>query len=269
MSLAPAAGILLAALLIEPLVGYPDRLFRVAGHPVSWIGAAIGLLDRKLNRPALPDGARQARGAGAIAVIVVATAVVGGAAQIAWLGLPLAVTLLAQRSLADHVAAVGQGLAREGLAGGRAAVGHIVGRNPAFLDEAGVARAAIESLAENFSDGVVAPALWCALLGLPGMLAYKAINTADSMIGHRTPATRRVRLGIGAAGRPGQPAGGAAGRPVHRPGGRAAPRCLGAAGVADDAARRAPAPLTKRRLAGGGDGRGARAKVERAAGLRS
>jgi adenosylcobinamide-phosphate synthase len=112
-----------------------------------------------------------------------------------WLGRWLALlvlalaasTLLAQRSLHDHVAAVAEGLEREGLAGGRAAVSRIVGRNPERLDEAGVVRAAIESLAENFSDGVVAPAFWGALLGLPGMAAYKAANTADSMIGHRTP----------------------------------------------------------------------------------
>ncbi len=105
-------------------------------------------------------------------------------------------TLLASRSLAAHVRAVGDALAC-GLPEGRAAVAHIVGRDPASLDAAGVARAAIESLAENFSDGVVAPALWCALLGLPGIVLYKAINTADSMIGHRT--TRHAAFGWAAA----------------------------------------------------------------------
>jgi adenosylcobinamide-phosphate synthase len=108
-----------------------------------------------------------------------------------WLGIGvLAVagsSLLAQRSLHDHVAAVAVGLETAGLTGGRAAVSRIVGRNPERLDEAGVVRAAIESLAENFSDGVVAPVFWGAVLGLPGMAAYKAVNTADSMIGHRTP----------------------------------------------------------------------------------
>src|SRR5207249_1175220 len=94
--------------------------------------------------------------------------------------------LLAQRSLHDFVGAVGRGLENEGLAGGRRAVAHIVGRNPEGLDEAGVSRAAIESLAENFSDGVVAPAMWLLIGGLPGIVAYKAINTADSMIGHIT-----------------------------------------------------------------------------------
>jgi adenosylcobinamide-phosphate synthase len=99
----------------------------------------------------------------------------------------LAGTLLAQRSLWRHVADVAEALERDGLGGGRRAVSRIVGRNPDSLDESAVVRAAIESLAENFSDGVVAPALWCSACGLPGIAAYKAVNTADSMIGHRTP----------------------------------------------------------------------------------
>jgi adenosylcobinamide-phosphate synthase len=98
----------------------------------------------------------------------------------------LASTLLAQRSLDAHVLAVAKGLETEGLLGGRTAVAHIVGRDTKSLDEAAVCRAAIESLAENFSDGVVAPLFWMVVLGLPGVLAYKAVNTADSMIGHRT-----------------------------------------------------------------------------------
>ncbi len=109
----------------------------------------------------------------------------------------LASTLLAQRSLFTHVRAVADGLARDGLPGGRAAVSQIVGRNPASLDEAGVVRAAIESLAENFSDGVVAPAFWCGIGGLPGIVFYKAVNTADSMIGHRTE--RHAAFGWAAA----------------------------------------------------------------------
>ena len=96
-------------------------------------------------------------------------------------------TLSAQRSLLLHVRAVLRGLTLHGVEGGRAAVSMIVGRDTVSLDQAGVARAAIESLAENFSDGVVAPLLWCALLGLPGLVFYKAVNTADSMIGHLTP----------------------------------------------------------------------------------
>ena len=94
---------------------------------------------------------------------------------------------LAQRSLYDHVARVRDAFATGGLAAARRAVSMIVGRDPDSLDEAGVCRAAIESCAENFSDGVVAPAFWFALFGLPGLIAYKAVNTADSMIGHRNP----------------------------------------------------------------------------------
>ncbi len=109
----------------------------------------------------------------------------------------IASTLLAQRSLHDHVAQVATALDQHGLDAGRAAVSHIVGRDPQSLDEAGVARAAIESLAENFSDGVVAPAFWLAVAGLAGGAAYKAINTADSMIGHRTP--RYAAFGFAAA----------------------------------------------------------------------
>jgi adenosylcobinamide-phosphate synthase len=109
----------------------------------------------------------------------------------------VASTLMAQRSLYDHVARVADALDRDGLAAGRTAVAHIVGRDPDRLDAAGVARAAIESLAENFSDGVVAPALWLIVGGLAGGAVYKAINTADSMIGHRTP--RHQAFGWGAA----------------------------------------------------------------------
>lgn len=94
--------------------------------------------------------------------------------------------MIAQRDLADHVRAVADGLAKDGLAGGRRAVARIVGRDPDSLDEPGICRAAIESLAENFADGVVGPAIWYAVLGLPGLFAYKALNTADSMIGHKT-----------------------------------------------------------------------------------
>jgi len=189
--------LLLGALLLEAVVGYPDALYRRIGHPVSWIGAAIDRLDRGLNRPALSAGRRRANGVLATGVLVVLSLLAGELLSRAWLSLPVAASLLAQRSLASHVAAVAAALRGGGLAAGRAAVAHIVGRNPEHLDEAAVARAAIESLAENFSDGVVAPALWCGLLGLPGILAYKAINTADSMIGHRT--ARHAAFGWAAA----------------------------------------------------------------------
>jgi len=200
-----AVALTFLALLIELIVGYPDWLVRAIGHPVTWMGRLIGALDKAWNREG--DHARRRRLMGVLAVLVVA--VVAGllafAAQRTLLALPfglvgaalLASTLLAQRSLHRHVAAVATALERDGLAASRAAVAHIVGRDTAALDEAGVARAAIESLAENFSDGVVAPALWMAVAGLPGTTVYKAINTADSMIGHRTP--RHAAFGWAAA----------------------------------------------------------------------
>jgi adenosylcobinamide-phosphate synthase len=202
LSLANPA-LIAVALLLDAAFGYPDRLYRTIRHPVVWAGALIAWLDRRLNTPPAGRGA----GVAALAVLLVAAGAPAWAVQ-AWLlaALPrwlavavlgvLAASLVAQRSLYAHVRAVARGL-RGGLAEGRAAVAHIVGRNPASLDAAGVARAAIESLAENFSDGVVAPALWGALLGLPGIALYKAINTADSMIGHRTP--RHAAFGWAAA----------------------------------------------------------------------
>jgi len=189
-----AAPLALLALLIELMVGYPDRLTRTIGHPVTWMGRLIGALDRRLNRDtASPEARRQA---GAVAILVL-IAVVGGVAFLveqSLLLLPfgfiavgiLCGTLLAQQSLFFHVAGVADALAEGGVAAGREAVAEIVGRDTADLDEAGIARAAIESLAENFSDGVVAPVFWMVIAGLPGAAVYKAINTADSMIGHRT-----------------------------------------------------------------------------------
>jgi adenosylcobinamide-phosphate synthase len=181
----------LLAMLIELCVGYPQALLGVIGHPVTWIGRLIAATDRALNR----EG--NGRASGVIAVLI-QLGVVGAIAFIVQhelFSLPfglaalavIASTLIAQRSLYQHVANVAIALDKEGVNGGRAAVSHIVGRDTAQLDEAGVARAAIESLAENFSDGIVAPVLWMVVAGLPGAALYKAINTADSMIGHRTP----------------------------------------------------------------------------------
>jgi adenosylcobinamide-phosphate synthase len=178
-------------MLVELCLGYPERLFGAIGHPVSWIGRLIGGLDRWLNR----EPAR--RGAGLVAVLIL-LGVVGAVAIVIeheLLRIPfgvlavglLAGTLVAQRSLHGHVADVAAALEKEGAAAGRIAVARIVGRDTEGLDAAGVARAAIESLAENFSDAVVAPVLWMVIAGLPGAALYKAINTADSMIGHRTP----------------------------------------------------------------------------------
>ncbi len=183
----------MSALLVEALVGYPAWLYRACGHPVTWMGALLGWLEARLNGPEASFAARRARGVLAWAILLGATALVGVPLQLALSGSAfglvvlalLAASLPAQRSLYVHVRAVAEGLEREGLAGGRGAVAMIVGRNTAVLDEAGVVRAAIESLAENFSDGIVAPAFWLAVGGLPGGALYKAANTADSMIGHR------------------------------------------------------------------------------------
>jgi adenosylcobinamide-phosphate synthase len=194
-----------AALLIEAAVGYPAAVYRAIGHPVTWIGALIAGLDRRLNTESQSNRSRRMRGLVALIVVVTVAATAAYALRRAlafgWFGdgllILIATSLLAQRSLHDHVRAVAEALERNGLAAGRAAVSMIVGRDPDELDEAGVARAAIESLAENFSDGVVAPAFWMALAGLPGAAVYKAVNTADSMIGHRTP--RHAAFGWAAA----------------------------------------------------------------------
>jgi adenosylcobinamide-phosphate synthase len=185
----------LAALLVEAAIGYPAFIYRAIGHPVTWMGALLAGLETRLNRPTAPDTQRRALGSLTLAMLLVAAAGTALALdRISSLGpigvgvLILATTsLLAQRSLYAHVRAVADALEKDGLEAGRGAVSMIVGRNPNRLDEAGVARAAIESLAENFSDGIVAPAFWLALAGLPGAVCYKATNTADSMIGHRTP----------------------------------------------------------------------------------
>jgi adenosylcobinamide-phosphate synthase len=182
-----------AALAIEAALGYPDAVYRVIGHPVTWMGALIAMLERRLNRPGASFGVRRAAGILTLAVLLAATAALSVALQVllpsGWLSFLvlalLCASLPAQRSLDRHVQAVATALETGGLAEGRRAVSMIVGRNPQTLDEAAVARAAIESLAENFSDGVVAAAFWIVVGGLPGGALYKAANTADSMIGHR------------------------------------------------------------------------------------
>lgn len=185
-------GLAFLAMLAELATGYPGALYRAIGHPVSWIGRLIAALERRWNDPALPERRRRIAGCLALAVVVLAAGAAGMAVQALaagrlglWVAALLAGTLIAQRSLAAHVGAVARAL-EQGLAGGRRAVAEIVGRDPESLDEAGVARAAVESLAENFSDAVVAPVFWLAVGGVPAAAAYKAINTADSMIGHRS-----------------------------------------------------------------------------------
>lgn len=182
------------ALLFEAMLGYPERISRAIGHPVMWMGALVGALDRGLNREGRSPLQRKLAGVAALLVLIAAS---GGVAYLIqhWLLLmplgmiPLAAvasTLLAQRSLYAHVEHVALALEDAGIEAARASVSHIVGRDTGALDEAGVARAAIESLAENFSDGVVAPAFWMMAGGVPGAAIYKAINTADSMIGHHS-----------------------------------------------------------------------------------
>lgn len=182
-------------MLIELCLGYPERLLGAIGHPVTWIGHLIGALDRSLNRETIGRKERRAAGVVAVLILLGVVAAIAFSVQHALLRLPfgilavglLASTLVAQRSLHRHVADVAGALEKDNVAFGRDAVSHIVGRDTAGLDAAGIARAAIESLAENFSDAIVAPVIWMVIGGLPGAALYKAINTADSMIGHRTP----------------------------------------------------------------------------------
>ncbi len=192
------AAILFAALVIDAVFGEFGPLFRVIPHPVAVIGGLVGWFDRRLNREQRSESARRARGAVVVMLMVALAGVIGwGLSDLArmfpygWVVELGAITLLvAQRSLFDHVRAVARALDREGLEGGRVAVARIVGRDPGGLDSHGVARASIESLAENFADGVVAPVFWYLTFGLLGLLVYKTVNTMDSMIGYRTPRHR-------------------------------------------------------------------------------
>ena len=192
----PVFGAAALALLVERLVGYPKILHAAIGHPVEWMGWYLERLEALLNAP----GATRLRGIAALALLLVTVFVPAWAIARAlphWsLEALLATVFIAQRSLREHVEAVYSGLVRS-LEDGRQAVSQIVGRDPAVLDESGVSRAALESLAENASDGIVAPVIWYALLGLPGIALYKAINTADSMIGHKTE--RYLNFGWAAA----------------------------------------------------------------------
>ncbi|MFW8585380.1 adenosylcobinamide-phosphate synthase CbiB [Rhizobium beringeri] len=187
--------VLLLALLLDRIAGDPQWLWSRMPHPVVMFGAAISYADRQLNPASLTGSQRRMNGIAAILALLLLAVAAGFVfsrffALFGLVGILLETGLvaifLAQKSLADHVAAVAAGLRDEGLAGGRAAVSRIVGRDPETLDEPAVCRAAIESLAENFSDGVVAPALWYAVFGLPGLFAYKMLNTADSLIGHKS-----------------------------------------------------------------------------------
>lgn len=185
------AAMMGVAVLIDLALGWPDPLYRRIGHPVTWIGALIARLEKGWN---FKGKLRRLRGVLVALAVIGTTAVLALAVQ-AWLpaGWPgvliggiLAWPFVALRAMHDHVAAVAKPLSAGDLPGARQAVSMIVGRDPSQLDQPGVARAALESLAENSSDGIVAPLFWGCVAGLPGIAAYKAINTLDSMIGHRT-----------------------------------------------------------------------------------
>lgn len=186
--------ILLIALMLDWYFGEPEALWSRFPHPIVMFGKAVSFADKRLNSPEDSSGNQYKKGAIGISLLLFAALI--GAFLLQWLisffgflgffiELFIVFVLLAQKSLADHVEAVADGLKEDGLKGGRKAVSMIVGRDPSRLDKAGVSRAAIESLAENFSDGVVAPVFWYAVFGLPGIIVYKMINTADSMIAYR------------------------------------------------------------------------------------
>lgn len=171
-------------MLLDAALGEPRWLWDRAPHPAVLMGRAVGWCDRMLNRGA----ARRARGMAVMTGLGLLALGLGWA--LAQLGpvveVIVAAIVLAQRSLVDHVAAVARDL-RISLGDGRRAVAQIVGRDTASMEASDVARGAIESAAENLSDGVIAPAFWFLIGGLPGLLLYKITNTADSMIGYRTP----------------------------------------------------------------------------------
>ena len=191
-----ADPVALAALAVEATVGYPQALYRRIGHPVGWFARIIDACERRWTRIDVSAAGRRALGVLTVAIVMIVAAGGGwGVQRIVHVMLPdawawwvvalLATPGLAQHSLHRHVAAVGRALSAGDMDRARSAVACIVGRDTDGLDGDGVARAAIESLAESFNDGVAAPLFWLLIGGLPGLYAYKAINTADSLIGHR------------------------------------------------------------------------------------
>ena len=188
----------LSGLAAEAALGYPAALHRRLPHPVVWLGGAISGLDRRWNRPTISAAGRRLLGLLTLVIVAGLAGGVGWGVQRLAAALPFGLMLfaaaaslgLAQRSLFTHVAAVREALMAGDLPAARTAVGWIVGRDTQRLDENEVAAATLESLAESFNDGIVAPAFWLAVAGLPGLFVYKAVNTADSMIGHMEPRWR-------------------------------------------------------------------------------
>ena len=185
---------MLIALCLDRLIGWPDQLYRNFSHPIVGIGALISAADQILNRDNWPATVRKIAGVFFLLVIItglylVCRLIVSGIPS-SWAGIGLTAVLawpfMAAKSLSDHVQAVAVNLQAGDLPAAREAVSMIVGRNSEQLDQNAIARAAVESLAENTSDGVTAPLFWGVLFGLPGLVVYKVINTADSMIGYRT-----------------------------------------------------------------------------------
>jgi len=188
-----AVWVMLGALTLEALVGYPKPIWRSIGHPVSWMGHVISFGESTLNSSGRYRIRDLVLGCSVLTFLItlaggVSVGIVLLCQHIAWgwaVQVVLCAALLASRSLHDHVLTVASALRQDGLAAGRDAIAQIVGRDPRQLDGAAISRAAIESLAENTSDGIVAPLFWGLIAGLPGVAIYKAVNTADSMIGHR------------------------------------------------------------------------------------
>lgn len=178
------AAILIIAMLLDAALGEPKWLWNRIPHPAVVMGKLIRHLDQMFNQ----GTNRKAKGIASVILLVCIGAVVGVVLQAMGPVIEILITaiLLAQRSLVEHVGLVADGL-RMSVQEGRRMVARIVSRDTAAMEETQIARSAIESAAENLSDGVIAPAFWFLIAGLPGLVIYKLINTADSMIGYRTP----------------------------------------------------------------------------------
>ncbi len=260
--------ILFLALLADRYFGDPEWLWAKIPHPVVIFGRAIDFADKRFNKPANSDYERRRNGLITMLGLLALAAAVGFFVDLALRTISpfgeliealIVAVFLAQKSLGDHVTRVAVALREEGIVGARKAVSMIVGRDSEVLDDAAVSRAAIESLAENTSDGIIAPAFWYALFGLPGLLAYKVLNTADSMIGHMNDRHRDFGRFAAKLDDVANWILGTANRPPDFSGGvdLAWLRC-GTPIVQCDDARCAPAPLAQCGMAGGRDGWGNR-----------